>query len=102
MSGVSKQIDVIEDKVNWHWRYSMQPIRFFMFDARAALTLPILLLYFRPITVAITILNLLFFRFLEQRGLTFPSALRNLRAWIVGQNRPRLVSVLKNKFVDYK
>lgn len=102
MSKVGKELDNIEDKVNWHWRYSMQPIRFFMFDARAAITLPILLLYFRPVTMFITFLNLMLFRFLEQRGLTFPAALRNLRSWIVGSNRPRLVSVLKNKFVDYK
>ena len=102
MSQVSKEIDNIEDKVNWHWRYSMKPVRFFMFDARAAITLPVLILYFRLTTLVLTLMNFMFFRFLEQKGLTFPAALRNFRSWIVGKNRPRLVGVLKNKFVDYK
>lgn len=101
MSQAAKELDLLDDKVNWHWRNSMQPVRFIMFDARAALPLPLLLVYFRPSTLLLTILFLMFFRFLERKGLTFPAALRNFRAWLVGKKRPGWVSVLKNKFVDY-
>lgn len=100
MSKAAKEIDLLEDKVNWHWRNSMQPVRFIMFDARAALPLPLLLVYFRLSTVILTIVFLMFFRYLERRGLTFPAALRNFRSWIVGKKRPGLVGVLKNKFID--
>lgn len=102
MSKAAKEIDLLEDKINWHWRNSMQPVRFIAFDARAALPLPLVLLRLVDWRVwMIFILNLLFFRFLERRGLTFPAALRSFRAWIVGKKRPGLVGALKNKFVDY-
>lgn len=102
MSDIGKQIDNLEDKVNWHWRYSMQPVRFVMFDARAAIPLPFLLIYFRPSTLIITAAFLIFFNILERRGLSFPAAMRAFRVMIIGPHRPRLISVLKNKFVDYK
>ena len=101
MSKAGQELDNLEDKVNWHWRYSMQPVRFFAFDARAALPIPLLLVYFRISTVILTVATLFFFRFLEHKGLTVPAALRNFRSWLVGKHRPGLVSVLKNKFKDY-
>lgn len=101
MSEIGKQIDLVEDKVNWHWRNSMQPVRFFMWDARSAIPLPLLIVYFRLSTVVLMLLFLLFFRYLERKGLSFPAALRNFRAWVVGKERPGWVGVLKNKFVDY-
>ncbi|MDB2682780.1 IcmT/TraK family protein [Alphaproteobacteria bacterium] len=101
MSQAGKELVALEDQVNWHWRNSMKPVRFFAFDARAALPLPILIVYFRLSTFLIAIGFLLFFRYLEQKGLTFPAALRALRSWLVGKTRPGWVGALKNKFVDY-
>lgn len=96
-----KEIEVIQEKMNWHWRNSMRPVRFLAFDGRAALPLPLLLLHARWSTLILTIVTLLIFRFLEQRGLTFPAALRNLRSWLVGQDRPGWVSAQKRKFQDF-
>ena len=79
----------------------MQPVRFIMFDARAALPLPFLLIYFRLSTIVITIAFLVFFNILERKGLSFPAAMRAFRVMIVGNHRPGLISVLKNKFIDY-
>lgn len=97
----SEQIDNIQEKLNWHWRNSMQTVRFFAFDARAALPLPLLLVYARWSTFGLMICTLLLFRFLERKGLTVPAAVRNFRAWIVGAERPGLIGVRHRKFNDY-
>jgi intracellular multiplication protein IcmT len=98
---VSEQIDNIQEKMNWHWRNTMRTVRFLTFDARAALAIPILLVYARTSTIIITILVLLLFRYLERKGLTFPSSLRALRAWSVGHERPGWLGVNKKRFTDY-
>ncbi len=97
----SEQIDNIQDKLNWHWRNSMRTVRFLGFDARSALPIPLLLVYFRWSTVILTIITLLIFRHLERKGLTFPAALRNLRSWITGADRPALLRPFHRKFNDY-
>ncbi|MCC6597871.1 MAG: type IV secretion protein IcmT [Alphaproteobacteria bacterium] len=95
-----KEIEVIQEKMNWHWRNSMRPVRFLAFDGRAAMPIPLLLVHARWSTLILTIVTLLVFRFLEQRGLTFPAALRNLRSWLVGKDRPGWVSAQRRKFID--
>lgn len=95
------EIENLQEKMNWHWRNSMRPVRFLAFDARAALPIPILMVYARPSTITLTIVTMLVFRFLEQKGLTVPAALRNFRSWIVGSERPGWVSVQEKKFIDY-
>lgn len=97
----AEELENLQEKMNWHWRNSMRPVRFLAFDARAALPLPLLLVYARWSTLFLTIVTMMLFRFLEQRGLTFPAALRNLRAWVVGKDRPGWISVQKRKFTDY-
>ena len=67
MTTQAQQIQDMEEQLNWHWRNSMKVVRFFNFDARAAWPLPLLLLYARPSTLVITIINLYIFRFLEQK-----------------------------------
>ena len=96
-----KELDVIRDKLNWHWRNSMRIVRFFAFDGRSAIPVPILLFHARWSTLTLMILTLLLFRFLEQKGLTVPAAMRNLRSWIVGKNRPGWLSVNHRKFRDF-
>src|SRR5688572_25510194 len=97
----AEQIDNIQEKLNWHWRNSMRTVRFMAFDARAALPLPLLLIYARLSTLILTISSLAFFRYLERKGLTFPAALRNFRSWLVGNDRPGLIGVQKKKFTDF-
>ncbi len=98
---MSKELEVIEDKFNWHWRNTMRTVRFFAFDGRAAFPIPILFFYIRYSTIAITVLTLLFFRFLEQKGLTFPSAVRNFRASLWGFERPGWYKIQARKFQDF-
>jgi len=95
------EIDNIQEKMNWHWRNSMRVVRFFAFDARASAPIPLLLVYARPSTMVLTVITLLVFRFLENKGLTVPSALRNLRSWLVGIDRPGWISVQRRRFVDF-
>lgn len=98
---MAKEIENIQEKMNWHWRNTMRTIRFISFDARAAIPLPILLVYARKSTILLSIIVLLLFRYLERKGLTFPAAMRNLRSWIVGVERPGWISVERRKFNDY-
>ncbi len=97
----AEEIENLQEKMNWHWRNSMRVVRFFAFDARAAMPIPVLLVYLRFSTVILTIITLFVFRFLENKGLTVPAAMRNLRSWIVGMERPGWVSSQRRKFIDY-
>ncbi len=89
------------EKANWHWRNSMRPVRFFNLDARAALPFMVLLVYARPISLALTIIITIVFKFLESRGLTFSASLRALRVWVVGNNRPGWLSFRRRRMIDY-
>lgn len=93
--------DTQEEKVNWHWRNTMRPVRFFGMDARAAIPFFVLLVYFRPISLFITISSTVIFVALEKRGLTFPSAMRALRSWFNGQKRPGWISRRHRRFTDF-
>ena len=93
--------DTIEERTNWHWRNSMRPVRFLNIDARAAIPFMLLLVYFRPITIFLTVVSTIMFIALEKRGLTFPSALRSFRSWLNGQKRPAWVSARRRRLIDY-
>lgn len=97
----AQELENIQEKFSWHWRNSMQVVRFFAFDSRSALPLPLLLVYFRWPTLFLMIGTLILFRYLERRGLTVPAAMRSFRAWIVGVDRPGWLSVEHKKFSDY-
>ncbi len=97
----AQQIENLQEQLNWHWRNSMRTVRFFAFDSRSALPVPLLLVYFRPSTLLLLLVTLLVFRYLERKGLTVPAAIRNLRSWSSGENRPGYVGVEYRKFVDY-
>jgi len=95
------QEDTADEKVNWHWRNSMRPVRFFAMDVRAAIPWAVLLVYARPWTIFLAIATSVIFTSLEKRGLTFPCAMRALRSWFVGQKRPAWIQYRRRKFVDY-
>ena len=89
------------ERQHWHWRTSMRPVRFFNLDARAALPFFILLFHFRITTLVLTVFITIIFHVLEHFGLPFPCALRSLRVWIVGYNRPAWVSARHRKLKDF-
>ena len=93
--------DTQVEKANWHWRNSMRPVRFFNLDARAAIPFLILLVYFRPMSLAITIVITMAFKYLEYKGLTFSASLRALRVWILGNFRPGWLQYHHRKTIDY-
>ncbi len=93
--------DTEEERVNWHWRNSMRPVRFFGLDARAAIPFFVTLFYFRPVTVVLTIIITTVFVIMERRGLTFDASLRAFRGWFLGQKRPGWLSYHRKKMVDY-
>lgn len=92
--------DTEEERVNWHWRNTMRPVRFFGIDARAAIPFCILLVYFRLSSFMVAIISTIIFVALEKRGLTFPCALRALRSWLNGQFRPAWVVIRHRRFID--
>jgi len=98
---MGKAEDTEDERVNWHWRNSMKPARFFGIDARAAISFLVLLFYFRLVTLVLAIISTLIFVALEKRGLSFPCALRSLRSWLNGQKRPGWMAIRKKKFIDY-
>lgn len=93
--------DTQVERQNWHWRNSMRPVRFFNLDARAAIPFCVLLVYFRPHSLVITILITIFFHALERRGLTFTAALRAMRLWLVGDYRSGLYHFRHRRNRDY-
>lgn len=96
-----REIDNIQAKLNWHWRDTMRTIRFLGFDARVAFLIPVWLVYLRWSTIILSFIVFYIFKFLENKGLTFPAALRNLRSWIIGRARPGLPGLSNHQFIDY-
>ena len=96
-----KELENLEAKMNWHWRDSMRTIRFLSFDGRVAFLIPVWLLYLRWSTIFISFLVFYIFRFLENKGLSFPAALRAFRTWLVGRERPGLLRSSMHRFTDW-
>lgn len=95
------QIEQAQEQLNWHWRNSMRPIRFFNLDARAIAPFLALLFYARLITLFLCIVTTLIFWMVERMGLTFPSAIRKLRSVLTGDKRPALQNFRQRKFIEY-
>lgn len=95
-----KELENLEAKVNWHWRDSMRTIRFLSFDGRVAILIPVWLLYLRWSTIILSFMVFYTFRYLENKGLSFPSALRALRCWLIGRARPGRLSAYRHRFID--
>ena len=97
---MAKEVQNMQEQLNWHWRNNMRTVRFFALDARASLYFMILLVYARTSTIMLTFFVTMIFYWLEKKGMTFPAALRTLRCWFVGQDRPGWISVQHKKFLD--
>lgn len=89
-----------QDVFAWHWRNTMKPARFFKVDARAGACWMLVLVHFRKWTILLAIIVMIVFILLERRGLTFSSALRAFRSWLLGAHRPGLIWTSRRKFLD--
>jgi len=95
-------VQEMQDKMDWHWRNSMRPVRFFGFDARAAFPFLLLLLHARLETLFLVFCSTMIFHILEKNGLTFGAAMRRLRLFFSGHERPALMSFKRRRLRDYK
>ncbi len=93
--------DTEDERMNWHWRNSMRPVRFFNLDARAAIPFLVMLFYLRIVTVVLTVAITITFILLERRGLTFDASLRAFRGWIIGQKRYAWLPSRRRRMVDF-
>ncbi len=84
-----------------HWRNTQKPARFFMFDARVFIAIFVFLIHARAWTFALVVLAMLFFWIMERRGLTFEAAMRALRVWILGRNRPATLGGKRRYWIDF-
>lgn len=94
-------INDLKEQLNWHWRNSMRPIRFFSLDARSALPLCFLLPFPRVTTLVLSVVFIVFFVFLEKKGLTFMAAMRASRGLMFGDHRPALMTFKYRKLRDF-
>lgn len=101
VQNVAEQVQQAQEQLNWHWRNTMRPVRFFNLDARAVLPFFALLVYARLITLFISIVVTIIFFIVERMGLTFPAALRKLRSVINGDKRPALFSRNHRSMKEY-
>lgn len=74
--------------LNSPWRDSALPIRFFMLEAYAAIPVLLVIIWFSWVTLLLAIITGGIFWFMERRGLGTRNALRALRAWLHGPDRP--------------
>jgi len=90
-----------ETEMDYHWRNTMKPVRFFMLDARVAIFLMLFIVHMRMWTFLTFVFVCVFFWLLERRGLGFGAAMRTFRTWILGKKRPAWLWIRKRKFHDY-
>ena len=89
-----------DEGVRWSWRNTMKPVRFFMLDAKAGFFIIVVLVHARLWTFAVMILVNIIFWILERKGLSFASAIRATRMWLVGPYRPAWIYTRRRKFLD--
>jgi len=88
------------DPSQWHWRNTMKVVRFFQFDARAGFFILLVIVHARTWTLCLMLAVMFIFNLLERKGLTFPSALRALRVWLIGPYRPAWIFARRRKLTD--
>ncbi|NLE04082.1 MAG: type IV secretion protein IcmT [Crenarchaeota archaeon] len=86
--------------MSWHFRDTMRPARFFQFDARLSFFIVLLLVHARVWTFLLFFTVLGIFWILERKGLSFPVALRSIRVWLIGNERPAFIYTKRRKLLD--
>jgi intracellular multiplication protein IcmT len=84
-----------------HWRNSQKITRFFVFDARVFFLLVAFMFHVALWTLSLALIAIAFFFMLERFGLTFESALRAIRCWLLGEYRPAFTRTLRRRWIDY-
>ena len=84
-----------------HWRNTQKPARFFAFDARAFAAIFLFLVHATFWTLTLALAVMIVFWLFERRGLTFEAALRGMRAWFLGRNRPGILKRKNRQWVDF-
>ncbi|MGB4102280.1 MAG: IcmT/TraK family protein [Alphaproteobacteria bacterium] len=84
-----------------HWRNSQRVPRFFIFDARAFIALMLFMVHIALWTFALSIIAIFAFWTFERFGLTFEAALRAIRSWILGRDRPALGRLSYRRWSDF-
>ena len=87
--------------VDLHWRNTQKSPRFFMLDARAVGALLLCMMYIRLWTIVLAVLSMSTFYIFERMGLSFASALRAMRSYLLGRNRPANHRRAIRRWVDY-
>jgi intracellular multiplication protein IcmT len=89
-----------QDVGPWHWRNTMKPVRFFIFDGRAGFFLVLFVVHARTSTLALLCVVFAYFYILERKGLSFAAALRSTRVWLIGAHRPAWIHSRRRKLLD--
>lgn len=84
-----------------HWRNTQKPARFFVLDARVFAAIFLFLVHARLWTFILALIVMLVFWIFERFGLTFESALRAFRRWILGYRRPANQRRAIRRWTDY-
>ena len=84
-----------------HWRNTQKQARFVSLDARAFMAILLFLVHARLWTFVLAIVVMIIFWLFERRGLTFEAALRALRVWILGRNRPATLRGRLRHWIDF-
>ncbi|GAD11720.1 hypothetical protein GFGA_2d0076 (plasmid) [Gluconobacter frateurii NBRC 103465] len=80
------------------WRFTADPVRLLIIDARALAPFALWIAHMREWTFILAIIGVLFFSILAWLGLTLPVAVRMLRVILYGPVRPRLPSWKKRDY----
>ncbi|WP_220791739.1 MULTISPECIES: IcmT/TraK family protein [Gluconacetobacter] len=80
------------------WRFSADPVRLFIVDARAMAPMLLFLVHMRLWTLITAVAGVVFFAVLAWLGLTLPVAWRMFRVIVCGPRRPRLPSRKKRAY----
>lgn len=70
-----------------HYRNTAMPVRFFVFEAWAAVPLPLVWLFKSWNVTILAVITLVFFFFLEKRGMTLANFVRRIRCKISGNKK---------------
>lgn len=80
------------------WRFSADPVRLLIIDARAMAPMLLFLVHMRLWTLITALVGVAFFGLLAWLGLTLPVAWRMARVILCGPRRPRLPAWKKRDY----
>ena len=86
---------------DYHWRNSMRSARFFMFDARSAVGICLVLVHIRLWTLMLALIIIMIFWLAERAGYEFNAVLRRVRLAIIGPKRPATAFSSSRRLKDY-